>query len=184
MQKNVLVLNGSPRVNGNTETMADALIEGIEKAGNTATKINLRELRLQPCTGCYKCIRKKGDPCVQKDDMHNIYAAFGNADTIVFASPLYWWQFSAQMKVVIDRMLAIGAQDNMVLPHKNCAMLIAAEDKREENFTQIISYYKTCLVGNLNWEDKGMVLAGGVVSVGDVQKTPFLEQARQLGENL
>ena len=181
MPKNILILNGSPRANGNTAAMVNAVIAGAERAGNTAEKADIRLLNIKPCTGCYSCAAGNGNPCVQKDDMKEIYSKLDKADVVVFASPLYWWQFTAQMKTVIDRLFAVAAANSMHISKKEVAMLIAAEDKRKENFEQIIPYYKTCLVKNLNWTDRGMVLAGGVNMPGDVENTPFLKQAEELG---
>ena len=181
MSKNILILNGSPRANGNTAAMVDAMIAGAKGAGHSAEKVDIRLLDIKPCTGCYGCAAGKGDPCIQKDEMKKIYAGLDRADVVVFASPLYWWQFTAQMKTVIDRLFAVAAANNMHIPQKEVALLIAAEDKREENFAQIVPYYQTCLVKNLHWTDRGMVLAGGVNMPGDIEKTPFLKQATELG---
>ncbi|MCL2766072.1 MAG: flavodoxin family protein [Peptococcaceae bacterium] len=185
MSKNILVINSSPRANGNTEILCDAFIEGAQESGHQANKINLRELKIGVCLGCYKCFAKKGEPCVQKDDMDKIYTSLNEADTVVFASPVYWWQFNAQMKTVIDRLLAVYATaENMQIPKRDCLMLIAGEDKRQENFSQIISYYKYCMIDNMKWQDKGMVLAGGVNKKGEVTETPFVAEARNLGKSL
>ena len=184
MQKNILIINGSPRANGNTAALVEAMISGAKSAGHTAEKLDVRSLNIKPCVGCYGCLAGKGDPCVQKDDMKEIYSGLDKADTVVFASPLYWWQFTAQMKTVIDRLFAAAAANNMHIPQKEVALLIAAEDKREENFAQIIPYYETCLVRNLNWTNRGMVLAGGVNMPGDVNNTQFIEQAQKLGASL
>ncbi|QQO07850.1 flavodoxin family protein [Breznakiella homolactica] len=184
MDKHVLVINASPRAEGNTEALCDALIAGAKKAGHRTAKINVRTMDIKPCLGCYQCLAGKGTPCIQKDDMKEIYTALDQADTVVFASPLYWWQVNAQMKTVIDRLFAVAAANNMQMPQKEAALLIAAEDAREENFAQIVPYYQTCLVKNLNWIDRGMVLAGGVNMPGDVQKTPYLKQAEDLGASL
>jgi multimeric flavodoxin WrbA len=179
--KQILILNSSPRAAGNTDGLADALTRGAEKAGHGVKQIRLRAMDVKPCVGCYQCTLKKGTPCVQKEDMGQVYSELERAEGVVFASPLYWWQFNAQMKVVIDRLFAAAATADMHMPQKEVALLIAAEDAREENFAQIISYYQTCLVQNLRWVDKGMVLAGGVNMPGDVEKTPFVGQAETLG---
>lgn len=184
MAKKVLIINGSPRANGNTDVLADALATGARRAGHAAEAVTIRSLNIKPCIGCYGCAAKKGDPCVQKDDMKEIYTRFDEAQVIVFASPLYWWQLTAQMKTVIDRLFAVAASRDMHIPQREVALLIAAGDAREENFAQIIPYYDTCLVKNLNWTDRGMVLAGGVNMPGDVAKTPFLKQAEALGASL
>ena len=185
MGKNILVINSSPREKGNTELLADAFINGAVAAGHQTVKVNLRELNIGVCLGCYGCFAKKGDPCIQKDDMNVVYSALEQADTVVLASPLYWWQFNAQMKAVIDRLLAIYATaENMTIPPKDTVLIIAAEDKRAENFAQIVSYYHECFGKGINWRDKGMVLAGGVNKKGEVADTPFIAEAENLGKSM
>ena len=184
MGKHILVLNGSPRNHGNTEVLADALIEGAAKAGHTASKLNLHSMKINPCYGCYNCIAGKGNPCIQKDEMYKVYEELEKADVVVYASPLYWWQVSAQLKTVIDRIFAVPASNHMSMPKKEAVLLIAAEGSSEENFSHIISYYQTCLVQNIGWTDRGMVLARGVSVPGDVEKTGFIQEAVDLGASL
>ncbi len=131
----------------------------MEEKGNLAIKLNLRELNINPCRGCFQCMVKKGDPCVQKDDMKKIYEVFNEADAVVFASPLYWMHFNSEMKAIIDRLFALASY---TIPQKNTALIIAATTVDEGIFKMIVPYYETCLVGNLNWNNKGMILAGGI----------------------
>jgi multimeric flavodoxin WrbA len=185
MSKNILVINSSPRAQGNTELLCEAFIRGAKEAGHQTTLLNLREMKIGVCLGCYKCFAKKGDPCIQQDDMGKIYTALNGADTVVFASPVYWWQFNAQMKTVIDRFLAAYAAGGKAgMPVKDCLMIVAGEDKRPENFAQLVSYYEYCMIKNMNWQNKGMLLAGGVNNKGDVKETTFLSEAEALGKSL
>lgn len=184
IEKNVLTLNGSPRPKGNTDALCAALTEGAESAGHKINRLDIRTMEIEPCRGCYQCVAGKGTPCVQRDEMQAVYDALATTDVLVFASPLYWWHFTAQMKTVIDRIFAVAASSGMHMEPKEVALLIAAEDAREKNFSHIVPYYKTCLTENLGWKDRGMVLAGGVNMPGDVEKTDFLWQARDLGARL
>ena len=102
---NILVLNGSPRKNGNTEIMADAFIEGARKKGHMGEKMNLGNRKIAPCLACEFCFTHNG-VCVQKDDMAEILDKVDSADMIVFASPVYWFSISAQLKAAIDRLYA------------------------------------------------------------------------------
>lgn len=183
MGKKILVLNGSPRANGNTETLADAFIAGAKGAGHEVAKFDLQKMNIAPCLGCYKCAEKKGTPCIQKDDMDKIYPAYREADVLVFASPLYYWSFSAQLKAAFDRIFAVTGENDMVTPFKECVMLIAAEGDTEDNFKPMVDYYRSVL-HHLGWKDAGMVLAGGVVQVGDIAGTKFLGEAEKLGASL
>lgn len=99
----VLVINGSPRANGNSDLLCDELIRGAEEAGNQVEKISLREKEIHPCKACYACF--KTGACVQKDDMAEILKKAEAADVLVLASPTYFLTMSGQMKVMIDRLL-------------------------------------------------------------------------------
>ncbi|MDL2253548.1 flavodoxin family protein [Ruminococcaceae bacterium OttesenSCG-928-I18] len=182
MGKKILILNGSPRRGGNTETLVDAFIEGTLEAGHTATKCNLGQMDVGPCIGCLKGGKDSQNPCTQKDDMAKIYPHFKQADIVVFASPLYCWGFTAQLKAAIDRLFAV-MEETGTFPGKECLMLIAAEGQDEENFEPMHAYYEH-LTSRLGWQDKGRLFAGGVYQLGDIEGKPVLQQAKQLGAGL
>lgn len=183
MSKKIVILNGSPRAKGNTETMINSFVLGAKEAGHSVSKFNLREMNVHPCIGCLKGGKDKNSPCVQKDDMDKIYPQYQEADIFVLASPLYYWSFSAQLKMALDRIFAVTEANDYQTPYKECIMLIAAEDDTSENFAPMVSYYQT-LLKNLGWKDLGMVLAGGVMQVGDINGKPALEEARELGASI
>ena len=178
--KKILLLNGSPR-RGNTEALADAFIKGAEEASHTMQKINLRQLDIKPCKGCMLCQQKKGNPCIQRDDMQVVYAAFREADAVVFASPVYWMQFTGLFKVMLDRLFALAPYG---IGKKEAALLMAATTDEDFIFESVVPYYENCLVKNLGWENRGMVLAKGVNDVGDVEKTAYVDAAYELGKSL
>jgi multimeric flavodoxin WrbA len=187
MGKKILLLNGSPRTNGNTAGLSDAFIKGATTAGHKVYRFNLGEMNIHPCIGCLSGGQDKENPCTQKDDMGKIYPAYKEAEILVFASPLYCWSFTAQMKAVIDRLYAVTEAmsdgNDYHTPHKDCLLMIAAEGSFEENFKPIVDYYKN-LLNFLGWTDKGILLAGGVLRAGDIEKTPYLADAEKLGESL
>ena len=116
----VLVINGSPRAKGNSDLLCDEFIRGAKESGNQVEKVSLREKEVHPCKACYACF--KTGSCVQKDDMDQIYVLYRSADCIVYASPLYWWSFSAQLKTGIDRLFAVmegSTEDGPRLPGKS-----------------------------------------------------------------
>lgn len=181
MEKKVLVLNGSPVAGGCSETLSDYLIRGVQENGNTAVKMNLSKMNLHPCIGCNGCKMGKGSPCVQKDDMAEIYQAIQDADAIVWASPLYWMQFTAQSKMVMDRLYAMSPES---IANKQVVLLAAAASPTEMIEHTLLPYYQLCFVQSLGWKDAGSVLAGGVFGSGDVEKTPYAKQAYELGKAL
>ena len=187
MSKKILLLNGSPRTNGNTSRLCGAFTKGAEKAGHEVHRFNIGEMNIHPCVGCLDGGRDKESPCTQKDGMEKIYPVFMEAGVLVFASPLYCWSFTAQMKAVIDRFFAVTEAmsdgTDYHTPPKDCLLMIAAEGSEKENFKPIVDYYKT-LAAFLGWTDKGMLLAGDILRIGDVEKTPFLAEAEKMGASL
>lgn len=173
MSKKVVVFNGSPIVGGNSDVLSDELVKGALDAGNQAQKIRLSELNIAPYSGFSQT--------VDEDDMKIAFEAITISDVIVFASPLYWMQFSAQIKTMMDR-LSFGMKD--VLAGKEVAMLISAASPEEVIHKNIVPYYRMCFIDSLGWKDCGMVLAGGVFGPGDVAKTPYAKQAYELGKSL
>lgn len=112
--KKVLILEGSPRLKGNSCILSDEFARSAEEAGYTVEKIPVARKKVAGCLGCNACYRNDGI-CVQKDDMAEIREKMLEADVIVLASPIYFYSMTAQMKAVIDRTYAFffpaGGQD-------------------------------------------------------------------------
>jgi multimeric flavodoxin WrbA len=183
MSKKIVVLNGSPRKTGNTAALIDAFTAGAEEAGNKVKRFDIQQMNIRPCLGCLKGGTGTEGPCTQNDGMNEIYPFYKEADIVVFASPLYFWSFSAQLKMAIDRLFAVTEAAGMKSSYKECVMLVAAEEDTKEAFEQLVAYYSR-IVKNLRWKDRGMVLAGGVYQVGDIAGKPSLEEARKLGASI
>lgn len=105
MSKKIVVISGSPRVDGNSEMLADAFIEGARQIGNSVTVFSAGRMNIRGCLDCKYCFTHDGE-CIQKDDMQDIYPALRQADILVLASPVYWCGLTSQIKSVIDRMFA------------------------------------------------------------------------------
>ncbi|MGM9665282.1 MAG: flavodoxin family protein, partial [Eubacteriales bacterium] len=99
MSKKVIIISSSPRKNGNSDTLAAEFEKGAASAGNTVEKINVRELDLKFCIGCQFC--QTHGTCVQKDSMNGLYEKIQNADVIVFATPVYYYAVSGQLKTFL-----------------------------------------------------------------------------------
>lgn len=103
MKKKVLVISTSLRKNGNSEHLGDEFIKGAGDAGHIVEKITLRNQSLHFCTGCLACQRNKQGSCVIKDDADIIVKKMAEADVIAFATPIYFYEMSGQMKTLLDR---------------------------------------------------------------------------------
>lgn len=181
MGKKIIVLNGSPRKNGNTSALVKAFREGAESAGHSVTEFWLEGMKINGCRGCCAGGKNPESPCVQKDDMEQIYPAYKEADVVVLASPLYYWTISGQLKCAFDRLFAVAECDpSYTNPRKESALLMAAEGN---GFEESVYWYDR-LMGHIGWKDCGKVLCGGVMAVGDIEGKPELEEARRLGASI
>ena len=181
MGKKIIVLNGSPRKNGNTSALVKAFREGAESAGHTVTEFWLGGMKINGCRGCCAGGKNPESPCVQKDDMEQIYPAYKEADVVVLASPLYYWTISGQLKCAFDRLFAVAECDpSYTNPRKESALLMAAEGN---GFEETVYWYDR-LMGHIGWKDCGKVLCGGVMGVGDIEGKAELEGARRLGASI
>lgn len=105
--KKIVILNGAGKKNGDTAAMINAFKDGAP--GNEVTEFYLQSMNIHGCLDCGGCRREEkgiAEPCVQKDDMNQIFAAVREADVIVFASPVYWWDITGTLKTAIDRLYA------------------------------------------------------------------------------
>ena len=182
MGKRIVILNGSPRRNGNTSALIKSFTKGAENAGHTVTEFFLDGMNIHGCRGCFGGHSSRERPCVQKDDMDKIYPAVKESDVVVLASPLYYWNLSGQLRTAVDRLFALEEGNGNLLRGNGRAscLLMAAEGN---GFGDVLAYYDH-LMEHLQWENLGHVLAGGNWDVGDIQGKPELDQARALGASL
>ena len=110
MKNNILIINGSLRVNGNTDTLVDHLMNGITGTDVNVTKYVLRDKNINGCKGCYYCY--KNSNCSIKDDMKEIHHEIQKSNLLIFASPMYWWGVTGLMKTFIDRLYLYYPRSN------------------------------------------------------------------------
>ncbi|MDR3766147.1 MAG: flavodoxin family protein [Butyricicoccus sp.] len=182
MSKKIVILNGSPRPNGNTTALVQAFTEGAEHAGHTVTVFSLGQMDIHGCKGCFGGDSDRDCPCVQQDDMNQIYPAVRDCDVVVLASPLYYWTMSGQLRTALDRLFALeeGGKNLLRGNGKSSALLMAAEG---HGFEDAVLYYNH-LMEHLRWQNLGHVLAGGNMEVGDIQGKLEIQQAYELGASI
>lgn len=182
MSKKIIILNGSPRKNGNTSALVKAFKEGAEEVGNTVTECFLSDMDIHGCKGCFGGNNSKECPCVQQDDMNKIYPIVKKCDVVVLASPLYYWTISGQLRTAFDRLFALEEGDSNYLRGngKASAFLMAAEG---HDFDDVVLYYDH-LMKHLQWKNLGHVLAGGNMNVGDIKGKSEIQQAYELGKSI
>lgn len=178
MAKNVLILSGSPRKNGNSAMLCKQFAKGAEERGNTVELIYLRDKKIGYCIACYHC--KKEGICSIQDDMAEILDKMDKADVIVMASPVYFYSINAQMKALIDRVVARWLQ----IKNKEFYYIItAAEDESfvKDCTLECMRGLAKCLKGSV---EKGYIFGGGVYEAGKIKDTPFMQQAYDMGKNV
>lgn len=174
----ILVLTGSPRENGNSNTLASHFIRGAREAGHEVTRFDAASSNIHPCIACNSC--GMNGPCVFKDDFETVREHLVPADLVVFATPMYYFGISAQLKAVIDRFYAVNG--SIHVPKKAILLMTYANNSRR-NESPILTHYEV-LLEYLGWTDTGRIIAPGVWPAGAINSTPFPEQAYQLGKQL
>lgn len=182
MGKKIVILNGSPRRNGNTAALTRAFTEGAQAAGHTVTEFFLDGMEIHGCKGCMGGHGGQPHPCAQRDDMDKIYPAVRECDVVVLASPLYYWTLSGQLRVAIDRLFALEEGGGHLLGGNGraSALLMAAQG---DGFADVALYYDH-LMEHLHWKNLGHVLAGGNGAAGDIEGKPALQEAFALGRSI
>lgn len=181
MGKKIIILNGSPRKNGNTSALTSEFKKGAEESENTVTEFFLDSMNISGCKGCFKGGKNPESPCVQKDDMDKIYPVYKEADIVVLATPLYYWTISGQLKTAFDRLFAVAeCYPDYRNPIKESALIMAAEGN---GFAETLNWYDS-LEKHLGWKSIGKFLCGRVMNPGDITGKSELLDAYNLGKSI
>lgn len=175
----IVVLTGSPRQNGNTSHMAAQFIKGAKEVGHEVYRFDCAKHKISGCVACNVC--GMDGKCVLRDDFDELRPKLLEADMVVFATPMYYFGFSSQLKAVIDRFYAING--SIKGASKQSAFLMAYADTNPKEAEPMIMHYKT-LIEYLGWKDRGMVVAPGMWPVGAVQNSKYSRQAYELGKSV
>ena len=174
----ILVITGSPRKNGNSNTLADHFSRGAKEAGHEIVRFDAAFQNVHPCIACNKC--GMNGECVFKDDFEFVRKHIVDAGMVVFATPMYYFGISAQLKAVIDRFYAINGQIHVP---KKAVLLMTYANTDPKQAEPIEAHYNT-LLNYLGWTDAGRIIASGVWPPGAVNHTNYPHQAYILGKNI
>lgn len=183
MSKNILILTGSPRSNGNSDKMAEAFAKGALAAGHNVMIFNAGRKEIGGCKACKKCW-SKGEPCIYRDDFDELTPLLEEADTILLSTPLYWFTLSAQIMAPINRIYSY-LSDNCKRPLKikESLLFICGADEDLNIFDGAVATYKA-IVSYMKWDNKGIITVPGVQDKGDIDKTEALTQAEIMGSSI
>ena len=179
MIKKVLILSSSPRKGGNSETLAAAFAKGAQEAGHQVETVYLREKQIGFCKGCLSCLNL--GHCVIQDDAVEIAAKMHDADVLVFATPVYYYCVSGQLKTMLDRANPLYDTD---YAFTKAYLLAAAAEDAPETFAgteKAVQGWVDCFPRCQLVET---VFAGGVNEVGEIIGHPALERAYQVGKEI
>lgn len=145
----VMTVMGSPRRNGNTATALGWLEEDLKAKGHKIDRADIADYKIAGCLGCYHCQKQPADVpvCIQEDDLCRLYERLIAADAAVYATPLYFWGFSGQMKPFIDRALSCvtgyaGPKHRSLMEGTRYALLVTAAGPVEKNADLIVSTFE------------------------------------------
>lgn len=179
MSKNILILSTSLRKNSNSEALADAFYKGAKEAGHSAEKISLRGKTIGFCTGCFSCLKNRR--CAISDDAIEIAEKMHDADVIVFATPIYYYEMSGQMKTLLDRANSLFGSD---YAFQDIYLLSAAAEDEEGADSRAVSGLEGWIACFERTRLAGTVFAGGVNDCGDIKGHPALQNAYEMGRKL
>ena len=178
MSKKILILSTSPRKGGNSDGLADAFAEGAREAGHQVKKIVLYDKTIGFCRGCLAC--QKTQRCVIPDDADAIARKMLTADVIAFATPIYYYEMSGQMKTLLDRANPLYTDD---YAFRDVYLLSAAADDAPDADRRAVSGLEGWIECFEHARLAGRVFAGGVDAPGSVAGHPALQEAYTLGRN-
>lgn len=177
MAKKVLVICTSLRPNSNSDALAQSFAQGAQSAGNQVEVVSLKEKSIAFCKGCLAC--HKTGSCVIKDDAVSITQKIQSAQVIVWATPIYYYEMSGQMKTMIDRANALYTADyafrDVYLLSTAAENADGADEKAVHGLQGWIDCFKEVRLA-------GTVFAGGVSGPGEMADHPALQKAFEMGK--
>ena len=174
----ILIITGSPRKNGNSNFLVDNFIKGAQEKGHQIFRFDSAFKKVHTCIACNKC-GMNGD-CIFNDDFNYVRENLVDSDMVVFATPMYYFGISAQIKTVIDRFYAINGKIHIP---KKTALIMTYADTEEKEAQPIKKHFET-LINYLGWTNVGEIVASGVWTQGSVKNTKYPKMAYELGKNL
>lgn len=170
----ILVLNGSPRSNGNTAAMVAAFAEGAGESGHSVTIVNVCQKKIAGCLACEYCHTKGNGKCIQQDDMQEIYPVLEETEMIVLASPIYYHSFTGQLQCAINRIYALDKPKNL----RKAALIMSSGS--DHVYCGAVYEYQNSFLNYLHLDDMGIFSAFGTQNKSEEK----LDELREFGRSL
>ncbi len=184
----VVAICGSSRLRGNTSTLVEALLDGARDAGAQTRRFDPAAMNICDCDADRMCLESAQAECIQNDDMRQIYAALKRADAWVFAGPVYFWNVTASLKRVIDRLFAFYTEEGgwrlgLEGARKGAVVVVQADEEQET--PKRTAEYLASVMRDLRCDVIGRIAEGGLGDPDDAAKRPdLIEAAKELGAKL
>ena len=177
MSKKVLIISTSIRPNSNSELLANAFADGARESGNEVELVSLKDKTISFCKGCLAC--QKLGRCVINDDANEITEKLLNAEVVVWATPIYYYEMSGQMKTMIDRANSLYSQDYQF--REVFLLMTAAEDEEyvDEGTCKGLQGWIDCFEKT---QFAGKVFAGGYDTPKSIEGSDKLKKAYEMGK--
>ncbi len=187
---NIACVLGSPRPDANSSILAKRFCETAQRLGGKVETHVLNDLQYQGCQGCMLC-KTKLDRCVLEDDLTRVLDAVRDADVVVLASPVYFWDVSAQAKGFLDRTFSYLVPDfitnpvkSRLKPGKKFVLILAQANPDENSFTNIFPKFDY-FFRSFGFTETRFVRACGVGGPGEVEsREDVLTLAERTAEEL
>ena len=181
MKKSILVISASPRKGGNSDILCDEFARGASEAGHSVEKIRLAEKDVGFCSGCYAC--QKLHRCVKEDDANGLVEKMLAADSIVLATPVYFYSMDAQLKALIDRTVSRW-DDFGRFKGTEFWLIVAAADENREMMSATLEglrgFMRDCMDGSV---ERGVIYGTGAYEKGAIRALPAMREAYEAGKN-
>ncbi|MBQ6622314.1 MAG: flavodoxin family protein [Mogibacterium sp.] len=176
----ILVLESSGNRKGSSNMLAAEFIRGAKENGHEITEYDVIRADIRPCLGCGSC--GMSGPCVQNDDYKTeLMELVRAADMLVFVMPVYYYNWPAPLKAVVDRFYSYTVE--LTGMRKKTALLTVAWDNTDSAFDVVTSYYHV-LCDYMNFEDCGVITGKGCGTPSMTRNSGYPRQAYELGRSL
>jgi len=185
----VVAICGSPRRQGNTATLIEAIFEGAREAGADTTRFDPAHMSIEDCNAGDECLVSAEASCRIQDDMQSIYEALRRAQVWVLASPVYHAHITASLKRVIDRMYAFytdeGGEWRLGLEGKRCGAVVVVQADAERETPARVDDYLDQILRAYNVYPVGRIAESSLAKPRDAAaREDLLARAKELGREL
>lgn len=178
-KKKVLVVSTSLRAKSNSDALAREFARGAESVGCEVEYVSLRGKKIAFCVGCLTCMET--GKCAIRDDAADLERKILDVDVVVWATPIYYYEISGQMKTLIDRLNPIYSKDYRF---RDVYLLTTAAEDAEFVPKRAITAVEGWIACLPKARLKRTLFCGGVSGPDEIQGSPKLKEAFELGASL